>query len=106
MTMNAADPKQVERARLKESFNDRNLFSDFRDVLDLPAGRRILWWVLDVAGVYRSSFTGNSTTFFNEGRRDIGLMLLAKISEAKPEAILQMMQESKMREESNDDSNS
>jgi hypothetical protein len=103
---NAADPKQVERARLKEVFNDRNFITDLRAILELPAGRRILWWLLETAGIYRSSFTGNITTFFNEGQRQVGLTLLAKIHEAKPEAIVLMMQESKRREEHNDDRSS
>jgi hypothetical protein len=106
MTMNAADPKQVERARIKEAFNDRQFAVDLRTLLDQPAGRRILWWLLEIAGIYRRSFTGNSETFFNEGKRDIGLTLLAKISEVKPEAIILMMQESKKREEANDDRSS
>lgn len=103
MVMNAASAKQVERARLKESFNDRQFMLDLRSVLDLSAGRRILWWLLDAAGVYRSSFTGNSTTFFNEGRRDLGLLLLGRITECNPEALILMMQESKKREETHDD---
>lgn len=103
---NAADPKELESARLRESFNTRSLALDFVEVLGLPAGRRIFWWLLEVSGVYRSSFTGNSTTFFNEGRRDLGLMLLGKITEAKPEALILMMQESKKREEANDDRSS
>jgi hypothetical protein len=103
---NAADPKQVEKSRLKEVFNDRHFLTDLRALLELPAGRRILWWLLETAGIYRSSFTGNSTTFFNEGQRQVGLTLLAKIHEAKPEAIVLMMQESKKREENNDDRSS
>lgn len=106
MTTNAADPRQIERARLKEVFNDRTFAADLCSVLELPAGRRIIWWILEAAGVYRSSFTGNSTTFFNEGRRDIGLLILGKLSEIKPEALVLMMQEAKKREESNDDRSS
>lgn len=103
---NAADPKQVERARLREVFGERSLLADIRAVLESPAGRRVMWWILDAAGVYRSSFTGNNTTFFNEGRRDLGLLVLGKITEAKPEALIQMMQESKKREEANDERSS
>jgi hypothetical protein len=103
---NAADPKHIERSRLKEAFNDREFIKDMSAILELPAGRRILWWILDTAGVYRSSFTGNSTTFFNEGQRMIGLAVLGKIAEIKPEALILMMQESKKREEANDDRSS
>jgi hypothetical protein len=99
MTTNATDPKQLEKARLNEALKDKQFFRDLFWLLDQPAGRRVLWWILDISGIYRSSFTGNSTTFFNEGRREVGLTLLAKISETKPEALILMMQESKKREE-------
>lgn len=102
MTANAADPKKVEAARLREAFSDRSFFADLREVLALPAGRRILWWVLEEAGIYRSSFTGNNTTFYNEGMRQVGLLLLGKIVEAKPEAMIQMMTEAKKREENDE----
>lgn len=102
MTINAADPKQVEKARLKEVFGDRQLLGDFRSVLETYQGRRLMWWILEQAGIFKSSFTGNSTTFYNEGMRNIGLMVHAKIAEASPESILLMMQESKKREEGND----
>jgi hypothetical protein len=101
MITNAADPKQIEKARIRESFDDRAFATDMRELLSLPAGRRIFWWLLEICGVFRSSFTGNYTTFFNEGRREVGLQALAKINEAKPEALILMMQESKKREETN-----
>ena len=102
---NAADVKQVEKARLRENFNNNNFTNDMRFILAQPAGRRVMWWLLEISGIYRSSFTGNYTTFFNEGRREIGLTVLGKITEAMPDALIQMMQESKKREEINDDSN-
>lgn len=54
-----------------------------------------MWRVLEMAGVYRSSFTGNSTTFFNEGMRNIGLMLISEIHAVAPEGYAQMLKENK-----------
>jgi len=80
--------KDVKNYELQEQ-------ADLKFVLASAQGRRILWKYLSVSGVYEQSFTGNSTTFFNEGRRSIGLLILADIMEANPESYLQMMMESK-----------
>lgn len=52
-----------------------------------------MWATMARCGMYRTSFTGNSTTFFNEGRRQIGLELTALLSEADPDAMLSIMAE-------------
>lgn len=49
--------------------------ADARAVLDTPAGARLLCHLVTFCGVDESSFTGNSTTFFNEGKRAVGLYL-------------------------------
>lgn len=66
---------------------------DFKWVVSTEQGRRFLWDLLAFAGVYRSSFTGNSHTFFNEGRRDVGLKVLGMINEHTPEAYVTMLKE-------------
>jgi hypothetical protein len=45
------------------------------------------------AGIFRSSFTGNSETFFNEGKRSIGLFVLDELMQAKPDAFALMQKE-------------
>lgn len=68
---------------------------DFKWLVAHKQGRRILWRLLSMSGVYRTSMTGNSSTFFNEGRRDIGLQLLAEINEHSLDAFVLMLKESK-----------
>lgn len=58
-------------------------------------GRRFIWRLLSKAGVFQSSFTGNSATFFNEGRRDVGLWALASITAHCPEDFVKMLTEQK-----------
>lgn len=58
-------------------------------------GRRFIWRLLDKAGVYRTSFTGNSATFFNEGQRNIGLWVQALLIEHCPEQYFTMLNEQK-----------
>lgn len=59
--------------------------SDLKSLMSEPLGRRFMWSLLARAGVFLSCFTGNSTTFFNEGKREIGLQYMHMINEACPE---------------------
>jgi len=91
---------EEQEKRLEAEKLEREVFlNDVRHVLSSVQGRRFVWRILDMAGVYRSSFTGNSTTFFNEGARNIGLRVLSDVMDAKPEAFLLMQQEDKKRKE-------
>lgn len=92
---NAADEESVKtRKRKDEQVRDRELH-DMRSVMDTVEGRRFVWRLLDRAGVFRTSFTGNSTTFFNEGMRNMGLIVLADVQEACAHQYLVMMNEYK-----------
>jgi len=73
----------------------RLLSDDVKWLMSSPRGRRIVWRLLSMAGVFRSSFTGNSETFFREGRRDIGLRVLEWVSAHAPDRYQEMQQESK-----------
>lgn len=58
-------------------------------------GRRFIWRLLERTGLHRSSFTGNSTTFFNEGARNVGLQLQGLILEHCTDDYLKMLLEQK-----------
>lgn len=92
---NASDSEQVKNAKRSEESKRNQELNDVEFVLSTPQGRRFLWRLLGVCHVFKTSFTGNSTTFFNEGKRDIGLRLLADINESSPDSYLKMMQEAK-----------
>lgn len=62
-------------------------------LMSSPRGRRTVWRILEGAGLYVSSFTGNSETFFREGKRAIGLDLQGKVAKAAPRYFQTMMQE-------------
>lgn len=70
---------------------------DFEKILNMSEGRRVIWDLLENAGVWRNSFVAGdpNVTAFNEGKRDIGLMILQKIQNIKPQALLQMSNEHK-----------
>lgn len=84
------ETKQQKRDARKR---DREL-SDIRWIISSPEGRRFYWRILSDAGVFRSSFSGDSNiTMYNEGRRTIGLDLLGDLLSAKPSAFSQMQDE-------------
>lgn len=64
-------------------------------LMSMPRGRRVVWRLLERTGLHRSSFTGNSTTFFNEGARNVGLQIQALVLEHCAEHYIEMLLEQK-----------
>jgi len=87
--------KHKEDLKKTSALKQKIEIEDLKWVMSNKRGRRFAWRLLDRAGIYRTSFTGNSTTFFNEGMRNIGLMLVADIHEACPEAYALMIKENR-----------
>lgn len=66
---------------------------DVKALMATESGRRFVARLMEVAGIYRCSFTGNSTTFFNEGQRNVGIQIFADIQIACPEQYSKMLDE-------------
>ena len=92
--LDGADPERVSESVKRD-------VEDFKWVMSNRRGRRFAHRLLDQCGVFRSSFTGNSTTFFNEGQRNIGLQVLAMVNEHTPDAYVLMLKEHKEDERNN-----
>lgn len=58
-----------------------------------PRGRRLMRGWLAFCGMERTSFTGDSKTFFREGMRNVGLMLTAQMTTHAMEGYFQMLRE-------------
>ena len=77
----------AEKRRAVESDDIKWLMNDIK-------GRRIVWRILDRAGVFRSSFSSDSLIMaFSEGRRNEGLALLQTINLVCPELYIKMSKE-------------
>lgn len=89
------DNKLSEQQKKERLIARMKLLDDIRWVLSNPKGRRLVWWVLSLCGVFRASFVpkDSNQTAFNEGRRDVGLRLLLEIGSANPKAYSQMEDE-------------
>lgn len=71
----------------------RQLAENLRAVMATLPGRRVLWFVLSDSGLFRSSYTGGDGTIFNEGMRNVGLRLAARLRAACPDEYLSMLEE-------------
>ena len=47
-------------------------------------GQRFIYHLLDLCGVHTVTFTGNSQTFYLEGRRSIGLEIISLMEAVDP----------------------
>lgn len=95
---NASDAEQVKSARRKERYTRKEELADVRALLGMREGRRFIWRYLGNCKVFESSWSPSAAIHFNEGQRDIGLKLLADVTEANDEALIQMMREAKERD--------
>lgn len=67
---------------------------DLRKVLETPEGRRVIWRVMELAGIFHGSFNQNALTMaFNEGKRDVGLVFIGEINANMPQRLTQMQNE-------------
>lgn len=86
--------EEETRAREKQK---EQLEGDIKWLMGSPRGRRIIWWLISAAGVYRSTFDINdpdpSKMSFREGYRNFGLMLLNVLTAYCPELYHAMLKE-------------
>tara|TARA_R110000803_G_scaffold121808_1_gene189897 strand:+ start:606 stop:941 length:336 start_codon:yes stop_codon:yes gene_type:complete len=89
----AGSESHVAKKKTKVSLIKQQAEEDMKQMLSEAYGRRLLWRMLEKCGIYKTSFTGNSTTFFNEGRRAVGLDLLEDIIKVSPSSYTLMQSE-------------
>ncbi len=71
----------------------RNAAENWAWLMSSKRGRALMRDMLTFCGGYRSSFTGNSETYFREGARNVGLYFLSQVQEHAPEHYLEMIKE-------------
>lgn len=92
-----ADVLSTEEAQAAEAQKARERqqqeIEDFKWLMGTVPGRRIVWRLLEKAGVFRSSFRPDNSMAFLEGQRNIGLLLICSIHEHCPEKYHVMVKE-------------
>ncbi len=85
--------RQKKRTQDEERLHIREV-NDTLKVLKTPEGRRFIWHIISLAGIFRDPFTANAnTTGYLCGRQSIGRDLLIDLEEADPNAFFRMHQE-------------
>lgn len=80
--------------KLRDKIHRENEELDLKWLMRSKRGRRIVWRLLDHAGVFRLSFNTNSMMMaFNEGNRNYGNRILAMIHSLCPELYPTMVKE-------------
>ena len=112
--MSTYDPLDTQsQSRMTADAEQRNRLardaeaSDLKWLMSSKRGRRIVWRLLDRAGVFRLSFNTNSMQMaFAEGNRNEGLRVLAQIHTLCPELYPVMVKEQAHDNRNSDDGNS
>ena len=97
LDLNGQQQLADERARQADNA-ERQESEDMKWLMSGKRGRRVMWRLLERAGIYRSSFTGNSETFFREGQRNLGLVYLDQIHAHSPAAYSAMIEENRAKQ--------
>lgn len=95
LVKNAANENEIKDAEIKVKLLEDQKENDLRYVLASDQGKRFIWGLLEACGIFKSSFTGSSETYFLEGQRNIGLKLLADVMKTDPEAYIKMYKSGK-----------
>jgi hypothetical protein len=64
-------------------------------LMKTPEGRRIMNRILTTSGFESLCMTGNSYTFFNDGRRSVGQPFYQSVLNLCPHAFIEMLKEAK-----------
>lgn len=87
LAQNAQDAQDATRAEQQAEYDD------LRRVLSSESGRRLVRRILTRSGMFQTSFAPGDpyATAFHEGARNVGLRLLAAITDGCPEFLQQVL---------------
>lgn len=85
--------EQQKRVELDIKNQRETRINDLRKVLETPQGRRFFWSVLCECGVYDMPPMNKDAIFYFEGKRSIGLALIARLNQVNPELFYQIAKE-------------
>lgn len=72
--------------------------NDMINVLKSESGKRVIWRMLARGGIFKTTYTGNAGTHYNEGMRALALNVLNEVQSADPRSFI-AMQEDQLKEE-------
>lgn len=89
----------AEQQKRQRELAERNA-EDIRLVMSTESGRRVVWSVLEQGKVFAATFAVDPcVTAFNEGQRNLALVLFSRVMADCPEQYLKMADEAKRSEQ-------
>src|SRR6266436_9303402 len=102
MTYDASDRKSIRRAEKAARQADRARQEVIVNLMSTTFGRAWLWDILTSCHVFGQTFSADPLmTAFGEGRRAVGLALLADVMSACPDQYITAAREANVRHNSN-----
>lgn len=90
--ISSSDPKQVKERGARAKDAQKQDREDLKAILETQEGRRFVRGLLADCGEHRTSFHTNAIQMaFNEGARNVGLKLKARIVQAAPEYLSELL---------------
>lgn len=100
MTKNNASDEQIVESLQEDEKNERiKYLQDLKFILNTPQGERFFKKFVELGYIFRTTFTGNSKTFFLEGHRNLALSIFNDICEADPNIVPKLMINQEKKEE-------
>lgn len=97
MVNSLLDEENAEERKAREAANEilrKRDIEDIQHVMGSEQGRRVLWSLLEKGGVFGPCFTNDPyVTAFNEGQRNLALMLFQRVMAHCPDQYLKMAAE-------------
>lgn len=91
---NAGSGAQVRRGKRAEKDAERAAALVTKAVMQLPEGRRFVWWLLDRCSTFESVMRdGPESVLYHAGRQDVGHLLMGHVIATDPDAYLLMQRE-------------
>ena len=91
----ANDSAATAEQREKNKLAELQLLTDVKALLNTPEGMRFFKWLLDKAYLFKTTFTGNSRTYFLEGHRNLGIMVFNLLMKAAPQKLIELAEPKK-----------
>lgn len=91
------DMSDEQRSR-REALDREEQRRDMAALLDTPFGRNVLWRILHQCQVYGTSYGGDGHAAFTDGRRFVGVQLIALIQQVSPTAYADLLREMTLRD--------
>jgi len=87
----APEREQLVRQAQARRRHDSRLTLAVRELLESENGKLLFFALINETGVFGSSFTGNSATYYLEGKRAVGLYLYHLLMTANPNALQKLV---------------